>query len=182
MSATREEYGRAALRSLPPGRIWPTEAEADLRQMLDALGALYAAIEARGNALLEDIYPPTTIELLPDWERALGLPDECTELGETLQVRRARLVQKLTVLQSPTPARFISIAEDLGYEDVTISDGPEPRQFTVNVPHARVTLFRAGASRCGDTLATIESAGDLECILQKEKPAHTRLNFSYTGD
>lgn len=181
MSASSEEYGRALLASLPPSRLWPTSAGALLRRLLVALGSRFAVLEARALELLREIYPPSTVEMLSDWERALGLPDECTPLGETLQVRRARVVAKLTELQDPTPARFISIAAALGYDGVTIEDGPRPLEFTVNVPDFRVTYFRAGESRCGDPLADIEAASDLLCILNEEKPAHTRLNFSYTG-
>lgn len=181
-SATPEQHGRAAMNLLPPSRLWPTQSGALLRLLLVAIGARFAALEARANALLTDIYPPSTVELLPDWERALGLPDECTPLGKTEQERRARVVQKLTLEAKPTAVRFAAIAAQLGYEGVTVEDGPEPRQFTVTVPTGRITWFRAGESRCGDSLASFESATDLECILSKEKPAHTRLNFSYTGD
>jgi uncharacterized protein YmfQ (DUF2313 family) len=181
-SATAQEYGRAAVNLLPPSRLWPTRMESSLRRLLAALGARFAAVEARGSMLLAEVYPPSTVELLTDWERALGLPDECTPLGETLQVRRARVVQKLTLKASPTAERFEALAEALGYEGVTVEEGPEPLQFTVSVPAARVTYFRAGESRCGDPLAQFEAPSDLECILAKEKPAHTRLTFAYTGD
>jgi uncharacterized protein YmfQ (DUF2313 family) len=45
----------------------------------------------------------------------------------------------------------------------------------------RVTYFRCRASRCGDQLGKIARAADLECRLQRIKPAHTELIFSYDG-
>lgn len=180
-AANAEQYGLAALRLLPPSRLWPTHPDSTLRRLLRAFGAGFARVESRGSELLAEVFPPSTLELLEDWERALGLPDECTPLGETLQVRRARAVAKLTLQASPTAQRFQALAEQLGYEGVTVQDGPGPLEFTVAVPDARVTYFRAGESRCGDPLARFDGPSDLECILNKEKPAHTRLIFSYTG-
>jgi uncharacterized protein YmfQ (DUF2313 family) len=56
--------------------------------------------------------------------------------------------------------------------------------WKVNVPGARLSWFRCGAGggRAGqDPHLRIRRADDLECVLHKLKPAHTRLFFSYTG-
>ena len=58
---------------------------------------------------------------------------------------------------------------------------PEMRfVWVVTVPGVRLTWFRFGQSRLGqDPHLTIRRAEDLECILNRTKPAHTNLFFNY---
>lgn len=56
--------------------------------------------------------------------------------------------------------------------------------WTIKVPEPRFTWFAVGGNggRAGqDPHLRIQRAVDLECILQKLKPAHTNLIFDYTG-
>lgn len=130
----------------------------------------------------------------------------------TLQERRTRLVQKLTSTGGQSVAYYEGIAEGLGYPVETfeyrpficgqsecglgeiegfnstyligVTDDLSIRYYwKVAVLEPRVTWFQCGASECGkDPLAKIDEAVDLECILNKLKPAHTELIFDYEGD
>lgn len=54
--------------------------------------------------------------------------------------------------------------------------------WAVEVLEPRVTWFRVSASELGkDPFAKIDIAADLECVINKLKPAHTNLVFSYEG-
>lgn len=56
--------------------------------------------------------------------------------------------------------------------------------WRVTVPDPRLTWFAVGAGggRAGqDPHLKIRRAEDLECLLQKLKPSHTKLIFDYTG-
>lgn len=56
--------------------------------------------------------------------------------------------------------------------------------WRVTIAEPRLTWFAVGAGggRCAlDPLLTIARADDLECVLEKIKPAHTKLIFDYTG-
>jgi uncharacterized protein YmfQ (DUF2313 family) len=64
--------------------------------------------------------------------------------------------------------------------------GSAQQRFTwrVSVPGKRLTWFRCGpgGGRCGrDSLLRIRRADDLECLLQRLKPAHTVVQFDYSG-
>ena len=199
MARSAEEYGRQLLSLLPPGRIFPNDPGSTLRSFLDALGSAFADVEARSEELLDELDPRTTVQLLPEWENLLGLPDECSGIAGTLQERRDRVVQKLTDQPQQTVAYFIAVAAQLGYPDVTFEElGPficglsrcgdllsgadtDRFYFLVRVGTARVTYFRAGASRAGEKLGAFEQAADLECVLNRIKPAHTVMIFSYEG-
>ena len=63
-----------------------------------------------GANLLDEIRPSTTFELLPDWERVVGLPDICSVLGSTVTVRRASLLEKLVSKPTLNPSEFVPSA------------------------------------------------------------------------
>jgi uncharacterized protein YmfQ (DUF2313 family) len=116
----------------------------------------------------------------PSGSGCWGLPDPCAPAAQTLQERRNRVVQKFTLAPGPQLAFYLQLAEMLGYTDITI-DETGYLEWTVNVPEARVTYFRCGASRCSESLGKIDRAEDLECLLRETKPAHTTLVFNYEG-
>lgn len=64
-----------------------------------------------------------------------------------------------------------------------LTDLPEIRYYwAIEVLEPRVTWFRVSESELGkDPFAKIDIATDLECVINKLKPAHTNLAFSYEG-
>jgi uncharacterized protein YmfQ (DUF2313 family) len=62
--------------------------------------------------------------------------------------------------------------------------GPPENRFywTVHVHQASLNWFRCSKSECGvDPHLRIGTAADLECILNRWKPAHTQIIFDYSG-
>jgi uncharacterized protein YmfQ (DUF2313 family) len=62
--------------------------------------------------------------------------------------------------------------------------GPDTNRFywTVHVHEAGLIWFRCASSQCGvDTHLEIKLATDLECLLNRWKPAHTEIIFDYSG-
>ena len=62
--------------------------------------------------------------------------------------------------------------------------GPPENRFywTVHVHQASLIWFRCSKSECGvDPHLRIGTAADLECILNRWKPAHTEIIFDYSG-
>lgn len=177
---------------LPSGAAWPREPEAALTRLLDALAAELAIIDGRAAQLIEEADPRSTSELLPDWERVVGLPDPCAGDDQTLAGRRERLVQKLTTRGGQSRAYFIRLAAALGYP-ITITefrpftcnsycdDGldPDPWRFVwrVNAPAVTIRPFTA-ESGCDEP---IRAWGNevLECAISRHKPAHTNVIFGY---
>lgn len=232
---------------LPVGQAWERRADSVLSKIVEVAANEMAAVHGRSDILLAEADPRQTFEMLSDWERVAGLPDNCAGVDNTIQERRAALVQRLTSLGGQSRAYFYQIAEVLGYtqvqtlnlclddsETVSVSFDDslnqncvvadfiltpltieEFRPFTcglsecslgqnadgvfltsyaitdvvafrdywrVNVSGPRVTWFVCGLSECGrDPLAKISRAVDLECILNRLKPAHTDLIFAYEG-
>lgn len=196
MSHTPEEYAQLLKNLLPPGVAFPREPGTNLERVLLGCAPEFSRVEARADALAIDVNPPTTSELLTDWERAAGLPDKCSgELEETIQGRRQALVAKLSSVGGQSEAYFIEVARQLGYE-ITITtflpfragisragdalnNGPEwPYVWRVNSRETTVISFRAGLSAAGEPLRSWGNTA-LECKINQLKPAHTHVIFSY---
>jgi uncharacterized protein YmfQ (DUF2313 family) len=62
---------------LPPGDALAREPGSVLARLLSVPAAELARVDGRVEALLTESDPARTTEMLPDWERALGLPDVC---------------------------------------------------------------------------------------------------------
>lgn len=220
---TAEAFTHALLAKLPLGEIWPRRVGSRPWQTMRGLaGVVTRWAERVGRFLLWEAMPPTSFDLLPDWERVLGLPEPCITAAQTLEERRQAVLEKLRRRPGgQSRAYYTGIARRLGYH----KDEPSPhalpfelpaevgridqitiREFrpfmfgvsrfgnptwrfapprmryvwVVAVPGVRLNWFRFGASRFGqDTHLRITRADDLECILQKYKPGHTRLFFNY---
>ena len=195
-------FAAALSKLLPRGRAWPRDPSSVLMRFVSGLAAIFADVEQRAAAFLErEIDPRTTLDMLPEWERAFGLPDPCFPAGQAIGERQAQLVARIAAQGGASPQYFIDLAASLGYA-ITIEEfapfmagwsragdpfwqmgDPSIRFFwIVNVPGARVTWFRAGLGIAGqDPHARIARADDLECILRRWKPSHTQLVFSYSG-
>ena len=77
-AATTMSTRLAAL--LPIGPAWPREYDSTLMALIGGLSQIWGDVDGRAADLLEtESDPRTTVELLPDWERAWGLPDPCVK-------------------------------------------------------------------------------------------------------
>lgn len=70
-------YLSQLLALLPPGDALAREPGSKLERLLTVPAAELARVDGRVEALLLESDPAQTAEMLADWERALGLPDEC---------------------------------------------------------------------------------------------------------
>lgn len=179
---------------MPRGRAWPRDATAIMAQAMSGFAPTWARHTARDNYLLVDAFPATAVELLPEWEAALGLPDPCAGEAPTLQGRQAQVVARFAGSGGQSVPYFIGYANTLGYT-VTITEftpfrmgqqrmgsqlGSQDWAFTwaVNAPLNTLTSFRMGISAMGEPL---ESWGNavLQCELAEIHPAHTILQFRF---
>ena len=190
----QEAYAEQLAALLPQGRAWAREGGSTLRRLLDAEAGELALIDCILTALLDDIRPATTTTLLTDWERALGLPDECFELGATHAERVAAVVYKAVTLTDLSAATYVAVARRFGATIVvrehdqalaeaipgldtsggkwrfvwwiTIDTGAEARYFDM-LSHVDTPLLR------------VERHDELECLLRRVAPAHTHLVIGY---
>ncbi|MFH5924542.1 YmfQ family protein [Roseomonas xinghualingensis] len=187
-------YVAVLLSLLPRGRIWPRDPGSTLATVARGLAPTAQRLDERGAALLVDAFPKSAVELLPEWERTVGLPDPCSGLAPTLQQRQAQVVARLIAVGGQSIPYFVSVAAALGYE-IEIEEFAPARAgafsagdplygeawahaWRVHAPGATVTYFVAGGSSAGEPLAAWGNEV-LECVLSRIKPAHTNLIFAY---
>lgn len=177
---------------LPPGAAWPRGGDAVLTGLLDALAAEFHRADARAASLVEEADPHTAHELLPDWERAAGLPDECYPAADSLARRRRALVSRLTHLGGQSRRYFISLAAALGYDvavteftphdvtaEVTAPLYGQPWRFAWQVSAPPVTVFPMTVSSGVDEPLAAWGNEWLECAVRALAPAHTIVLFTY---
>lgn len=195
MAHTVEEYAQLLRNLLPSGSAFVRDPGTNMEQLLLGLAVEWARVESRGEQLAIDVNPLDTVELLPDWERAAGLPDKCSgELETTIQGRRNALVAKLASTGGQSIQYFIDIAAALGYT-ITITEfkpfevgrstvgealtnGPWQFAWQINAPETTSVFFRVGLSAVGEALRTWGN-DTLECKIRQLAPAHTVPIFTY---
>lgn len=173
----REDYLPVLRDLLPPGRMWSRESGTNLDDLLRALSYTFSAVARRGLELLDEADPRTTTELLPDWERAMALPD-CSPGPTGLQERRDAIVAKLNGFLDPNTTNLIAAAMAVGYTITIKTFKPfvagsaagdslyqDPWQFAWEV---------RGPRGVDDAL--------VECAMAQRSPEHTVLLFQYWYD
>lgn len=203
------DYAEAMLSLLPQGQAWPRHPFTTLTRAIYGLADYWGFVDSRAADLLErESDPRTTLELLPDWERAWGLPDPCISTPQTVEDRQNFLVMWMTMLGASSRKFFIDFAAWMGYT-VTITEyapwmfgvsqcgltddgtgywrweiGPPEIRFywTVHVSGAHLAWWRFGSAIFGvDPHLRIGIMHDLECIFRRWKPAQTEVIFDYSG-
>lgn len=196
--STLDKFRSFMLELWPRGRAWNRESDSLFFDTSEGMAVELTRIDDRSKNLEKEADPRTTFELLKDWEKMLGIPDECSGLEGTIAERVAVVVRKLTSRGGNTLSKpfLIALAATLGYT-ITIEE-PGVNMFRCGVSRCGDRLygalwrfwiqvvtdtfvlgvFRAGTNRAGDRLRTFENT-ELECVIEKAKPAHISVQFIY---
>lgn len=189
------DYASQLAQLLPQGAAWPREQDTVLATLLTALAQEPARLDAALHALLTELDPAQALLLLMEWEAMCGLPDECSQPGETLAERRAAVVAKLSAQGGQTPEYFSELATLLCGASCTVREyrpfrvggsaagdaltgGDWVHTFTVQAPETPIRSFRTGQSAAGEPLRKWGNER-LECILRRLAPAHAIVTFTY---
>lgn len=155
-----DAFTHAFLASLPLGEIWSRALDSPLVRTVRGLMSVVARwAERAGRFLLVEAFPPVAFDLLPDWERVLGLPEPCFPVAQTLEERRAAVLEKLQRRPGgQSRAYYTDIARRLGYHE----DAPSPSAVPLEVPcevgrinQVRIREFRpvmCGLTECGSSI------------------------------
>lgn len=184
MAVSAEALARGLKKLLPRGALWLFRADSVLSRMMLGIADELARVVARGVDLIDESDPRTATETLDEWETTVGLPDHCVEeIPGTDEERRLAITQKLIKRGGQTPALYIALAAACGYT-VTIAE------------NYGASIARCGVTECGSPMYgtqwahvwSIEveapsgpalSHDELECIIDRAKPAHTFVFFVY---
>ncbi|EFB1549629.1 DUF2313 domain-containing protein [Escherichia coli] len=177
---------------VPPGPAWSASDPA-----IAGAAPSLTRVHQRADALMRELDPRTTTELINRWERLCGLPDECIPTGtQTLRQRQQRLDAKVNLAGGINENFYLAQLAALGRPDANITrydkstftcssactdavNAPEWRYYwQVNMPAATNTTWMT----CGDPCdSALRFWGDtvVECVLNKLCPSHTYVIFKY---
>lgn len=68
------QYQGQAVDLLPSGALWNRRRDTSMGKILGAIASEYARVDVRATNLTLEATPRTATQLLPDWERILGIP------------------------------------------------------------------------------------------------------------
>jgi uncharacterized protein YmfQ (DUF2313 family) len=196
---TVDDWLRAFVDLLPTGPVWPRDLETTLVQFFGAPAEEMVRVLGRDCDLLDEAYPcGGDSELLPEWERLLGLPDECTQdIADEwpIAMRQAVVCAKLAAQGGQTIAYYIELAAIYGFT-ITITEhtawimgctsfcdarvGTSPHWWTVSCAGLPVSHQTVGCWRLGEPMCVVQGSDVLECIIRRAAPAHTFVSFNYT--
>ena len=152
-----------------------------------------ARTDARADKLLLEQDPSKTVELLPEWEKEVGLPDECSGLAPTIPERRTNLIAKLLARGGQSEDYFVNLFEEQGIAITIYHKQPsyvplsipgyvtgEAYKFIwfVDIPDFQVDYGEIGDG-IGDYLGIFLSSSNVACIIEKYKPAYTKVVYNY---
>lgn len=195
---TSVEYAQGLNDLLPLGAAWPRDPGSVLQMVVSGLAQVWGdQTEVKAATLLKvESDPRSTNLLLPDWERAFGLPDDCLNNSPTDPVaRRTNLVNKMTFLGAQDRQFFITQAALYG-QTVSIREyspyqcGISGVGDTTNIEPDGLGSFRWGLANetirfywtVGVTALTASWNGaDPFCVMNRWKPAHTIVVFDYSA-
>lgn len=113
--ATVDRYAAAQRALLPPGRALSKAITGALSEIHDATSVEFARLHELAAAALRNTDPAQAVELLPEWEEALGL----NGAGLTTAARQGAAVARLRGRTSHARVAFERAALDLGYGEET---------------------------------------------------------------
>jgi uncharacterized protein YmfQ (DUF2313 family) len=197
MDVTADDYLQQEQALLPPGAVWPKNTDAGLTKLLLADADELVRIHNRVDQLQDEADPRTTVDLLADWEKDYGLPDQCMSLAATPEERRQRVFQKENWTGGISVPYFQDLLAALGYPGCTVTEFRPMRAnskcnaalnqggwrfaWRVNVPGSVAIKTMTANSPCN---VPLRRWGDttLNCILATYRPAHTILYIAYGAE
>ncbi len=206
-----DAYTHAFLNLFPQGQAWPRHTDSTFFGVCDGLSQYWGFVDSRAADLLErESDPRKTIELLPDWEKAWGLPDPCFSSPQSIAERQRILVMWMTWLGGQSRQYYIDLMAFLGYSGIEIQEfapfmagisrvgdtrpepdklfrwyiGPPEQRFvwTISVGQIGLNWFRAASGQAGvDHHLEFMVPEEIICLIERWKPAHTVIIPDFTN-
>jgi uncharacterized protein YmfQ (DUF2313 family) len=163
---------------LPQGRAWASKniPTTNLHKLIRSMAASFNRVQQQIELLSTEFNIPLTNDLLPDWEKSVGLPDDCQGIGQALAERRENVISRLRRLPIVTVADFEALGEELSGEPVTVVPGTD-----IDNPlnrHSRFKLFVQFPNQIDGFVYDFEvpfgnfRSDIVQCVFEKIVPAN----------
>ena len=183
-------------RHLPKGKVWSSgfDQDSNIGKLIKGLSIEFYRLEVLTKKISDETDVSKTDELLTDWEKSVGIPDNCFDTTPSIEDRREQVRQKLSNFGGVQKAEdFVRVAELFGFDvDVTVIPGSTIGMFPLVFPviffdstrSATHTIFILITSTVeGDDFFPLEfplpfSSGGtsfLQCIFNVLAPANVQV-------
>ena len=189
---TKNEHAQSLANYLPGGKLFKVKNynNSNFRKLLNGIACELFTADGYLRDYQQEVIPDQTVLFLDEWEKALGIPDDCFPGTGTLSDRRTHILVKLASLGIQTAQDFVDLAALFG---ITVSVTPAydhtvfPFEFpilllsTTDAMYTIVITFTVTINNefpltfpitFGDPII-----GILECLFGKLKPANCNLLF-----
>lgn len=180
---------------LPEGGVFDAARKGDtnFRKLLIGLGLELYRLDLAIYIVCNELDPFTTTDLLPEWERSVGIPDLCLKNNGSLQQRRQQVLLKLRGFRVQSSQDFIDLAAIFG-ETVQIEPGSIRGVYSAKYP---VLYYPNGKTAYFTMIVHFPNVlfqsyplkyvfpyqfgrnGVIECLFRKIRPANVDIKFSY---
>jgi len=197
---TLEEHTQATANFFPTGR--PFEAKNIEGTNFRKLLSVFSNELKRFEQLMIDITAQhnitTTTLLINEWERAVGIPDDCfkVDANATIEQRRKNVELKLAQLSAVSAEDFKQVASDLGFDIEIVplaSDIWPPYDIPLDSPHSQKAFFiwqvfgdnivpdvppyNKATGEFNPLTPTSGGGNILQCVFNKMKPSMSFIRF-----
>lgn len=185
------DSGQALVNLLPTGTAYEAVNidDSNVRKLLRAISKEFSRLEAEVYAFASQFIPSKNMRFVEDWERFLGIPDNCIPILDSYAARAANVFLKFGFLNFFTEADYFTAAEILGIEIITferpsfgtiniyITGGSIENKFTAPPPEGAITFTAHGLPNpIGAFQFGSPQAGIFACIAKTYSPAWCLVN------
>lgn len=194
------EYRKSLSQYLPNGLAWISKNVSDdnLYKLIQGLSPLLLRTDITINTIIDEHNIATTNDFIIEWEKALGIPDDCISTDFSLERRRNNIITKLNMSAVSTEKDFVTLASIFGIQNINIFsaiDDPSnsvfpivfPATFTGTEKEARFTMIvELPVDQQPNVFPytfpitfTEQSTNLIECLFNKLKPSNTLIQYRY---
>jgi uncharacterized protein YmfQ (DUF2313 family) len=173
---------------LPGGRIF--EAKSQPTSVIYKLLEVVSTEISRFLSVLRDIelehFPGTTTAFIEEWEKALGIPDQCFNTTGSIDQRRKQILMKYAFMNVTTVEDFVRLGNLLGFP-IRIVPG---RQFLESpVPLKEIVFTMKIILPSTNTVSVFDHIFDfpfndpnnslVQCVINRVKPANVNIIYEF---
>lgn len=184
---TLEQHTDALAHFLPSGHLFESKniQDTNFRKLLRGFAGELFTAEGYIKTFDDEYSPLTTNLFLDEWERALGIPDDCFLGDGDNDTRRTHILTKLASLGIQTAADYVALGVIFGKAlTVEALDEMSVPVIPVVFPDARYIIVITGTELVGgvppyDVPFTPQSGVSiLQCLFDKLIPANCKVIFA----
>lgn len=182
----KEQHAQALADYLPNGPLFEAKNinDSNFRQLLRGLAGELFTAQGYLVTLENEYFPDLTSLFISEWERALGIPDDCFKATGTLNERRRDVLVKLSALGVQTAADFVQLGVVYGIAlTVTPLSDEDPLPAGISAAEARYISVVTGPNLVGNAppydVPFDLSVGEivLRCLFDKQHPANCDMIY-----